>query len=107
GLQFCGLLYPSLQMKVRADNVALFPHIVDAHLTLERVDYYEVETVNPDDSFQVKELDFATSFSADSLIEWKGRASHVVLKESGTYTATAENGIWVIRNEHGEIIECS
>jgi len=68
---FNGLLYPSIAIKGRSDNLALKPHYVDKNLMIERVEFIQIISVKGFE-YKIKVLDLATSFGKDGSIEWKG-----------------------------------
>ena len=104
---FNGLLYPSIAIKARSDNLALKPHYVDKNLMIERVEFIQIISVKAFE-YKIKTLDLATSFGKDGSIEWKGHPGKWYLKKKGDELILAvENGRWVARDKYGKIIEHS
>ena len=102
---FNGLLYPSIAIKGRSDNLALKPHYVDKNLMIERVEFIQIISVKGFE-YKIKVLDLATSFGKDGSIEWKGHPGRWYLKKKGVELILAvENGRWVARDKEGNIIE--
>jgi hypothetical protein len=102
---FNGLLYPSIAIKGRSDNLALKPHYVDKNLMIERVDFIQIISVKGFE-YKIKVLDLATSFGKDGSIEWKGHPGKWYLKKKGDELILAvENGRWVARDRDGRIVE--
>jgi len=102
---FNGLLYPSIAIKGRSDNLALKPHYVDKNLMIERVEFIQIISVKGFE-YKIKVLDLATSFGKDGSIEWKGHPGKWYLKKKGDELILAvENGQWVARDKYGKIIE--
>ncbi|MCK4338528.1 MAG: hypothetical protein KAW87_00865, partial [Candidatus Cloacimonetes bacterium] len=104
---FNGLLYPSIAIKARSDNLALKPHYVDKNLMIERVEFIQIISVKAFE-YKIKVLDLATSFGKDGSIEWKGHPGKWYLKKKGDeLILSVENGRWVARDRNGKIIECN
>lgn len=104
---FNGLLYPSIAIKGRSDNLALKPHYVDKNLMIERVDFIQIISVKGFE-YKIKVLDLATSFGKDGSIEWKGHPGKWYLKKKGDeLILSVENGQWVARDKYGKIVERS
>jgi len=102
---FNGLLYPSIAIEGRSDNLALKPHYVDKNLMIERVEFIKIISVK-DFEYKIKVLDLATSFGKDGSIEWKGRPGKWYLKKKGDeLILSVENGRWVARDKEGKIVE--
>ena len=102
---FNGLLYPSIAIKGRSDNLALKPHYVDKNLMIERVEFIQIISVKGFE-YKIKVLDLATSFGKDGSIEWKGHPGKWYLKKKGDELILAvENGRWVARDKEGKIVE--
>ena len=102
---FNGLLYPSIAIKGRSDNLALKPNYVDKNLVIERVEYIQIISVRGFE-YKIKVLDLATSFGKDGSIEWKDNPGKWYLKKKGDeLILTVENGRWVARDKEGEIVE--
>lgn len=104
---FNGLLYPSIAIKARSDNLALKPNYVDKNLMIERVEFIQIISVKGFE-YKIKVLDLATSFGKDGSIKWKGHPGKWYLKKKGDELILAvENGRWVARDKYGKIIERS
>jgi len=102
---FNGLLYPSIAIKARSDNLALKPHYVDKNLMIERVEFIQIISVK-DFEYKIKVLDLATSFGKDGKIEWKCHPGKWYLKKKGDeLILSVENGQWVARDGDGKIVE--
>jgi hypothetical protein len=103
--RFSGIIYPTISMRGNSDNVALRPEFVDRYLRLERVEYIRIDSVGENFTYQVTNLDFADSFSADGTIEWKGRNPNWKMPPGAAWRIGVENGRWVARNEEGRVVE--
>lgn len=102
---FNGLLYPSIAIKARSDNLALKPHYVDKNLMVERVEFIQIISLKGFE-YKIKVLDLATSFGKDGSIEWKGHPGKWYLKKKGDeLILSVENGRWVARDRNGKIVE--
>ena len=102
---FNGLLYPSIAIKGRSDNLALKPHYVDKNLLIERVEFIQIISLK-DFKYKIKVLDLATSFGKDGSMEWKGHPGKWYLKKKGgELILSVENGRWVARDKNGKIGE--
>ena len=102
---FNGLLYPSIAIKARSDNLALKPHYVDKNLMIERVEFIQIVSVKGFE-YKIKVLDLATSFGKDGSIEWKGHPGKWYLKKKGDeLILSVENGRWVARDKDGKTVE--
>lgn len=102
---FNGLLYPSIAIKGRSDNLALKPNYVDKNLMIERVEFIQIISVR-DFEYKIKVLDLATSFGEDGSIEWKGHPGKWYLKKKGDeLILSVENGRWVARDKDGKTVE--
>jgi len=102
---FNGLLYPSIAIKGRSDNLALKPQYVDKNLTIGRVEFIQIILVKGFE-YKIKVLDLATSFGKDGSMEWKGHPGKWYLKKKDDELILAvENGRWVARDKNGKVIE--
>lgn len=102
---FNGLLYPSIAIKARSDNLALKPHYVDKNLMIERVEFIQIVSVKGFE-YKIKVLDLATSFGKDGSIEWKGHPGKWYLKKKGDELIfSVENGRWIARDKYEKIVE--
>jgi len=102
---FNGLLYPSIAIKGRSDNLALKPQYVDKNLTIGRVEFIQIILVKGFE-YKIKVLDLATSFGKDGSIEWKGYPGKWYLKKKGDELILAvENGRWVAKDKEGKNVE--
>jgi len=102
---FDGLLYPSIAMRANADNFAVKLRYANAYLQFQRAEYARIEHVR-DFAFDFTVLDTATELGADGSICWRGRLDQWVISEPfGQLHFTAENGEWVARDKHGNIVE--
>ncbi len=102
---FNGLLYPSIAIKARSDNLALKPHYVDKNLMIEKVEFIQIVSVK-DSEYKIKALDLAKSFGKDGSIEWKGHPGKWYLKKKGDeLILSVENGRWVARDKYGKVVE--
>lgn len=102
---FNGLLYPSIVIKGRSDNLALKSNYVDKNLMIERVEFIQIVSVKGFE-YKIKVLDLATSFGKDGSIEWKGHPGRWYLKKKGDeLILSVENGRWVARDKNGKGVE--
>lgn len=105
--RFGGIIYPTIAMRANADNVALVPEFVDRFLNLEGVEWIRVDLEASDFKYQVTNLDFANSFTADGRIDWKGRLAHWVIGPGRQVRVSVEHGKYVVRDDQGNIVEPS
>ena len=64
-----GTAYPSLQMRGRADNVALLPEFVESSLRIKSATYLEVVAVDEKLMiYEARTLRSATAFDGDTII---------------------------------------
>ena len=103
--RIAGLIYPTVAMRAKSDNVMLLPEFVDLYLELVLAEYIRVDKATSDFKYEITMLDFANSFGSDGAIEWKGRAPHWVLPPGASAQVTVENGKMVARNEKGELLQ--
>ncbi len=97
-----GTVYPAMQMKGAADNVAIWPEFVDRYLRLKSVGYVLVEAVNAEKrSYTVSSLAMSNEFSGKEIIWREGlsderqRRGHIGF----------ENGLWVQRDGLNQIYD--
>lgn len=72
GLQFAGLIYPSVRMWANGDNIALQPWFVDQHLRLRKAVHYQIID-RSDRKISIRALDHASAFDTDGNLVWLGR----------------------------------
>jgi hypothetical protein len=102
---FDGLLYPSIAMQANSNNVAIKPRYADQHLRFVRAEFARIDIVR-DLQFDITVLDTAVALGDDGTIEWRGRLDNWVLRNKGDQiTMSVENGHWVARNVHGNVVE--
>jgi hypothetical protein len=97
-----GTVYPTVQLRGLADNVAILPEFVDRYLKLLSVRYVQVEAANEAMmTYRFYTLAYSTMFQ-DGVIIWHNdlpsddlRTTHVKL----------ENGAWCFRNGRGELYD--
>jgi hypothetical protein len=95
-----GIVYPSLQMRGDADNIAFWPQFALSSLRLRQVQHVLVETADPQrQAFTFLTLALSKGFEAGSRILWKdelppeaARRCHIAL----------EDGAWVMRDGFGQ-----
>lgn len=99
------LVYPTVSMAARPENLAIRPEIVDKCLILDYVQEYLVKEINGN-NISLVEKDFANQFP-DGSIQWKGRPGHLgKLQKKGDYvTATASSFGWVVKDKKGNLID--
>jgi hypothetical protein len=97
-----GTVYPAMQMRGAADNVAIWPEFVDRSLRLKHVSYLLVESMNAERaSYTVSSLATSNQFSGAEIIWQEGitneraRRGHIAL----------ENGRWILRDGLNEIYD--
>jgi hypothetical protein len=73
GPGFDGLLYPSVPMSANADNLALLPQYVDAHVRFVSADYLVVSDHGPNGT-RTELLDRSTFSSIGGNLEWSGNS---------------------------------
>ena len=96
-----GVVYPSLQMRGDADNVAFLPRFVHSSLQLEQIQFVLVERADPrrfaytflTEAISSHFVDGTTIVWRDELPAEKLRRGHIAL----------ENGRWVQRDDAGTI----
>lgn len=101
-----GLLYPTIMMRGNADNVVLNRN----YLTQENVELKKVEFIRIDEikefSYKVKTIDFATEFTSDGRILWKGRTPHWIIRENGGILKVEfKNGNFFAYDKYGNPVE--
>jgi hypothetical protein len=102
---FDGLLYPTVQMRANADNLALKPRYVDSNLMFLKAEFVRVKAVR-EFAFDIDVLDTATELTPDGTIVWKGHRDKWTLRnKDDQLTFVAENGEWVVRNAAGQIVD--
>jgi hypothetical protein len=101
---FDGLLYPALQMRGNADNVALKPRYADVALRFKRAQHARVDAVH-DFSYDITVLDSAVALDAEHRFVWRGGADGWTVAPGGVMRFTVENGKWVARDVHGNVVE--
>lgn len=97
-----GIVYPSVSYPGTADNMAIFPEIVDECLQLDYVEEIEVMEVSGNE-FKIEYRDFSSNFE-NNIINWAGRHKYWNVKPGQLVTATAEPDGWIIRDEKANII---
>lgn len=103
---FNGILYPSIALNSKSENLVLTPKTVDNHLFIKDVNYILVKEQIEEHKYNFTVLDWTNSFTNNGEIEWKGRPPQWKLKNPGdTLILHSENSFWVARNECGEIVE--
>jgi hypothetical protein len=98
--QAAGTVYPAMQMRGIADNIAIWPTFVDQWLRLKAVSYVLVEAASAERSgYTISSLDMSEEAKGRELI-WKGpitderqRRGHIAF----------ENGRWVQRDGLNEV----
>jgi len=101
---FNGLLYPTVAMAARSDNLAIKTDFVDQHLQFGRAELFDILVVRQD-GFEYALRDFANTVSEDGLLEWKGRLPHYTVTKDRPLMATAEGGRSVVRDRDGNVLE--
>ncbi len=94
--QVAGFVYPAMQMRGDADNVAFTPTFVHSSLALRQAQFVRVEKVDPERSaFTFLTLALANQFADGTNIQWRedlppedDRRCHIAL----------ENRVWVQRD---------
>jgi hypothetical protein len=104
-----GLLYPTIPMSARADNLALLPDSVASGLAFVRAKHAKHEIVRSVEGLQIKAdvIDFAPGVKEDGTLDWKGRTEQWVLRKQGdTLTmGVDEHGEYVARDPLGNIVD--
>jgi hypothetical protein len=95
-----GTVYPAMQLRGAADNLAIWPEFVKSSLQLKSVRYVLIEDVNEaTSSYTCRTVTISHEFP-DGTIIWEGKfpdedqfRSHIAF----------EDGNWVLRNGYGQI----
>jgi len=103
--RFAGLIYPALAMRANGDNLVFLPEFVDRCVELVSVEYIRVDAVSGELKYDITTLDLADTFTNDGLIEWKGGVPGWVIPSGSGIKLRGENGVWVARNDKGEIVK--
>jgi hypothetical protein len=97
-----GTVYPAMQMRGAADNVAILPYFVDRYLRLKSVSYGLVEAADPERySYTVSSLAMSEGLDGKNIIwgpgltDARARRGHIAF----------ENGMWVQRDGLNEIYD--
>jgi RES domain len=99
--EVAGIVYPSLQMRGDADNVAFWPKFVHSSLALRHVQYVLVEKADYTRlAFSFLSLDLAHEFVGGTSIRWR---NDLPLEDARRCHIAAENGKWVQRDGQGNI----
>lgn len=100
-----GLIYPTIPMSARADNVALRPRFVSAGVAFVSV-HYMVVRERSGLKTNVDIFDFAKDVTDSGCLDWKGRREQWVLRKQGERLSfTVEHGERVARDSAGNIVE--
>ncbi len=101
-----GLIYPTIAMSANADNLALKPEWVDTGLEFVGVEFVRIDAVRGFER-DVTVIDYATARS-DGSLDWKGRGPNWQLTEMDQQlTLSAEQGVWVARDQDGNVVDPS
>lgn len=103
---FGGLLYPTIAMSARADNLALKPEFLSDGLKFVGAKYVVMKD-SDGASINVDTIDFAPGVRPDGRLDWKGRAEQWILaKQWDALTFTSdENGERIARDQDGNIVD--
>ncbi len=95
-----GVVYPAMQLRGAADNLALFPQFVDQTLRLESVQYLLVEEADPTRSAYTL-LTLATSNSSNNgTLLWTELTGPEIDRRT---FISLDDGHWIMRNGHGAV----
>ena len=104
-LEIGGLIYPTIAMSARADNVALKPQFVSTGLAFVNVQYMVVRKRSGLKT-DVDIFDFAKDIVDSGRLDWKGRREQWVLRKPGEeLRISVEHGERVARDSGGSVIE--
>jgi hypothetical protein len=103
GVPSFGLLYPSIINGNKSHNVALNKDIVDKRIKFVNAILYRVDDITSDSSFQVTELNFATSNF--KMLDWKGRKKQWTVPANSEVRAVSNGWDWDIRLIDGTPLE--
>lgn len=96
-----GFVYPTMQMRGDADNVALWPAFVHSSLALRQVQYVRVERVDPERSaFTLLTLALAHEFVDGTSIKWR---EELPCEDDRRCQIALEDGVWVQRDGRDRI----
>jgi hypothetical protein len=99
--EVAGIVYPSLQMRGDADNVAFWPKFVHSSLALRHVQYVLVEKADYARlAFSFFSLDIACELVGGTSIKWR---SDLPSEDARRCHIALENGKWVQRDGQGNI----
>lgn len=100
--QAVGTVYPAMNMKGAADNVAMWPEYVDRFLRLKFVSYVLVEAAEAErQSYSVSSLAQSDEFDGNEIIWRPGITDKRLRRGHISY----ENRQWVLRDGLGEIYD--
>jgi hypothetical protein len=103
--KFAGIMYPSIAMSCNADNLALTPEFVEAHLALEQVEYLRVDSIPVPLQYKYTPIDFANNFDKDGTIKWLGRVQRYTFPANAGVTASEIAGETVFHFPDGTPVE--
>jgi hypothetical protein len=97
-----GIVYPAVQMRGVADNIAIWPEFVDGCLRLEEVRYLFVEKADEaSTSYTLRLLAIAQEFPGGEIV-WRDWAA---LEDESRNSISFESGQWVQRSSNGAIVD--
>src|SRR3984893_11450098 len=103
--KFAGIMYPSIAMSCTADNLALTPEFVEAHLVLEQVEYLRVDSIPVPLRYKYTPIDFANSCDKDGTINWLGRVQRYTFPANAGVTASEIAGETILHFPDGTPVE--
>jgi hypothetical protein len=97
-----GTVYPAMQMRGIADNVAIWPEFVDRFLRLKFVSYVLVEAADPErQSYTVSSLEMSDVFLDKEIIWRRGLTDERQRRGNIAF----ENGLWIQRDGLNQIYD--
>lgn len=102
GADIGAISYPSVSHPSRSENLAIRPEIVDRHLKLDYLEEISIIDVR-DQVIEYKRTNFASHFP-NGQIEWQDKILHWTVPAGSLYKATAEPDGWIVRDEHGNVV---
>lgn len=103
---FDGLLYPTMQMRANADNIALLPTFADTNLAFRRCVFLCVDSVDVVESeIMTRVLDTADSAEPDGRINWSGQVSAWALGATKSIVKRYNGTRWVGFDEDGHPVD--
>jgi hypothetical protein len=96
------LLYPSIQMRANADNLAILPRYADKHLKFRRATFGVVDGII-DGGYVYRIVDTAESVGSDGRFAWTGTVPSWA-RQPPVARLAYEDGRWMRYDKDGGVI---